>query len=78
MKRSVWGVSVQGVSFGGSLFGRVSIRETPPYGNERAVRILLECILVFMFNSTVHIEGKYYSNEFMNTIIEIILKYFVG
>ena len=30
------GVSVQG---GGSL--------SPPYGNERAVRILLECILVY-------------------------------
>ena len=30
------GVSVQGVS----------VKETPPYGNERAVRILLECILV--------------------------------
>ena len=33
---SVWGVSVQGVS----------VRETPLYGNERMVCILLECILV--------------------------------
>ena len=32
----VWGFSV----------GGVSVRETPPYGNEQAVRILLECILV--------------------------------
>ena len=29
---------------GGSLSGRV--RETPPYGKEWAVRILLECIFV--------------------------------
>ena len=50
-------VSVQGVSFQGvlcpggslsreSLSRGVSVTETPPYGNERAVRILLECILV--------------------------------
>ena len=31
---------------GGYLSRGVSVRETPPYGNERAVRILLECILV--------------------------------
>ena len=30
----------------GSLLGRPSRTETAPYGNERAVRILLECILV--------------------------------
>ena len=37
---SVWGVSVQGGDLCpvGSLLGR------PPYGNELAVRILLECI----------------------------------
>ena len=36
------GVSVRGgLCLGGSLLGR-----TPPYSNERAVRILLECILV--------------------------------
>ena len=38
------GGSVQGE---GSVW-RVSVMETPPYGNERAVRILLECILVFL------------------------------
>ena len=31
---------------GGSLSGGGSVRKTPLYGNERAVRILLECILV--------------------------------
>ena len=41
------GLCPGGLCPGGSLSGRVSIRETPPYGNERAVRILLECILVF-------------------------------
>ena len=36
-----------GVSFwGGSLSRGVSVRDIPPYGNERAVRILPECILV--------------------------------
>ena len=30
------------------LFGGVSVRETPPYSNVRAVRILLECILVYL------------------------------
>ena len=34
-----------GVSVWGSLSRGVSVRETP-YGNERALRILLECILV--------------------------------
>ena len=37
------GVSVKE---GGSLSVWVSVRETPPCGKERAVRILLECILV--------------------------------
>ena len=41
---------------GESVGGGVSVREipqteTPSYGNERAVRILLECILVFNENS---------------------------
>ena len=56
------GVSVQGVSvqgghcLGGSLYWGVivqgvSVMETPPYGNEPAVRIPLECILV---NCAVH------------------------
>ena len=51
------GVSVQGdldqaggsLPRGGSLSRRVSVRETPKYGNERAVRILLECILVVYY-----------------------------
>ena len=34
----------RGVSVGGR---GVSVRNTPPYGNERAVRILLECIFVW-------------------------------
>ena len=46
---SVWRVSVQGglclggLCLGGLCPGVVSIIETPPYGNERAVHILLEC-----------------------------------
>ena len=56
------GVSVQGVSVQGGLypcglcpgcpgserevFARETLRKRPPYGKERAVRILLECILV--------------------------------
>ena len=39
-------VSVWGSLSEGSLSGRLP-GQTPPYGNERAVRILLECILVF-------------------------------
>ena len=56
---SVQGVSVQGLCPGeslsrGSLFGGclsrgVSFMEIPLYGNERAIRILLECILVLKF-----------------------------
>ena len=45
------GVSVQGESLsrrGVSLSKGVSFTEIPPYGNERAVRILLECILVLI------------------------------
>ena len=37
------GVYVQGESL---CLGRVSVRETPTYGNVQAVCILLECILV--------------------------------
>ena len=52
---------------GGDLSGRVSVqrgslqgpRETPQYGNERAVRILLECILVLK-NSSQKIPAKQY------------------
>ena len=48
-----WGISVQGVGGlcpGVSVQRVVSVRETPLlYGNERAVRILLECILVWIF-----------------------------
>ena len=45
------GVSAQGGSLSrrGSLSRGVSVRETPKYGNERAVRILLECILVVYY-----------------------------
>ena len=32
----------------GSLYGGVSVRRHPPYGKERTVRILLECILVLV------------------------------
>ena len=41
---SIWRGSLLGV---GSLSRVVSVRETPPYGNTRAVRILPECILVY-------------------------------
>ena len=41
-------VSVQGgLSPHGSLSRRVSLSGRPPYGKEQAVRILLECILVY-------------------------------
>ena len=51
-----WGVCVQGVFVlgrgeslsMGDLCRGVSVGETPPYGNEHPVRILLECILVFI------------------------------
>ena len=49
---SIPGVSVQGVSLPGgvSVWGGLCpgglYYGDPPYGNERAVRILLECILV--------------------------------
>ena len=42
-----WGSLSGGLCPGESLcLGRVSVRETPTYGNVQAVRILLECILV--------------------------------
>ena len=49
------GLSVQrGLCLAGSLFG--GVLETPPYGNEWAVRILLECILVnFLSIFIVHL-----------------------
>ena len=40
------GFSVQGVSVQGGLCPGGSLSGRPPYGNMRAVRILLECILV--------------------------------
>ena len=52
MSLRVWlvgegGVSVRGgICPGGSLPRGVSVRETPLYGKERAVRTLLESILV--------------------------------
>ena len=46
---SVGGVSVHGWSLsGGGLCQGTPPRETPLYGNEQAVRILLECILVIV------------------------------
>ena len=42
-----------GLCPGGSLSGEGLCQEDPPYGKERAVRILLECILVIlMFTSS--------------------------
>ena len=59
------GVSVQGVSVRGSLSRRPPLgQETPPpgqrppYGNVRAIRILLECILVCYLLSTVNVANK--------------------
>ena len=58
---SVWGISVQGVSVlgglspgglcleGGLCPGWDLCHGDAPYGNERAVCILLECILVFVY-----------------------------
>ena len=47
---SVWGVSVQG----GYLSGLFSVTETPVTVEDRAVRIILECILVFLFFPVGH------------------------
>ena len=40
------GLSPGGLNLGGLCPDGFSVRETPPYGKEWAVRILLECILV--------------------------------
>ena len=48
------GISVRGR--GVLSGGEVSVMETPPYGNERAVRILLERILI-LFNAVVCFQG---------------------
>ena len=40
-------------------------RQTPPYGNERAVRILLECILVYVLN---HLTKQMISNKIKFTL----------
>ena len=51
---SFCGASTQGGLCRGGLCWRVSVRETPPpYGYVRAVRILLECILVI---NVIHLE----------------------
>ena len=51
---SVWGSLSRGsLSRGASVQGG-SVRDTPLYGNEQAVRILLECILVFIFRCGVN------------------------
>ena len=47
-------VSVQGGLCPGGLFPVWGGLCFPPYGNERAVRILLECILVVMFITRLH------------------------
>ena len=47
---SVWGVSVQGVSVQGVSIWEIPPDRDPPYGNERAICILLECILVHFCN----------------------------
>ena len=56
---SVWGLSVQrglcpreGLSPGGALPGGSLSGRPPPYVNVRAVRILLECILVLHYFTT--------------------------
>ena len=38
---------MRGVSVEGVFFQAISVMETAPYGNMRAVCILLECILVW-------------------------------
>ena len=50
MTRGSPGVSVQG---GGFSVREKPLGQRPPYGNERAVRILLECILVHHFFSVL-------------------------
>ena len=40
------GLSPGGLNLGGLCPDGFSVRKTPPYGKEWAVRILLECILV--------------------------------
>ena len=53
---SGWGVSVQGSLRGVSVQGGLCQGDPLPYGNVRAARILLECILVgkkFTLNDTV-------------------------
>ena len=51
---SVWGHRCLGRSLSrGSLVSGTPQTETPPCGNERAVGILLECILVTKFKSNV-------------------------
>ena len=58
---TVRGVSVQGVSIkGGSLSRGDLCQNRPLYGNERAVRILLECILVLTLklgSLRIHLEA---------------------
>ena len=71
----VWGVSVEGgfcprrsLSGGslsrGSLSLGVSVRETPPYGNVRAVRNLLECILFIAAFTLIEEEKEKAFKEF--------------
>ena len=66
------GVSVQGVSVQGISVGQESVRETP-YGNMRAVRILLECILVSyhfsVFMPVKQISALTYIADLINSLI---------
>ena len=55
------GVSVQGVSVQGGLFMSchvMSCHGDLPYSNERAVRILLECILVWFVNISCNLKNS--------------------
>ena len=52
---SVWGVSVQEGLCVGSVLG-----SPPPYGNEQAVRILLECILVYRILMKHNIAARFH------------------
>ena len=66
-----------GVSVQGGFLSRGSLSGKPPYGNERAVRILLECILVSKFlsilNSKHHKIFLQSSNYWMKCHQEVFL-----
>ena len=84
-KVSVQGVYAQeGVSIcrasvqGGSLSKGGSLSERPPYGNMRAVRILLECILVLRCQwrhciITEHASRRLHTRRYYCTLYEFII-----